>query len=228
VQCQARVRHGAARPPGRVSHRSCDPRRGIYHVDRAHVVCSVLKFSTRTVPCPDLCPLCHTVDTIGEGFRPLRARSEGILPKSRTRPEIIRVCRGGDHENSELHRACGRVTRDISSRVGGHSACPDGWMAALAHVTAAPFRVAIPGHGAPMMRSQLLLYRQAFESFLDCSNSASPTDECGTSWANAVQPLLAPDPVEAQRAMSTAAYYVDMLTANGGRSNYCEKPRSTS
>ena len=105
------------------------------------------------------------------------------------------------------------------------TACPDGWIAALAQVTATPFTIAIPGHGAPMTRSQFLLYRLAFESFIECSISARPTDECGTSWANVVQPLLAPSPGEGQRAKSIAVYDVEMLRANGGRSKYCEQPR---
>ena len=102
------------------------------------------------------------------------------------------------------------------------TACPDGWKIALAQVAATPFKTAIPGHGAPMTQMQFLLYRQAFETFIDCANSATAKEECASRWAGSVQPLLAPNSQEGQQAKGTAAYYVDMLRANGGRSKYCE------
>jgi glyoxylase-like metal-dependent hydrolase (beta-lactamase superfamily II) len=107
------------------------------------------------------------------------------------------------------------------------TACPEGWKAALAAASATPFRVAIPGHGAPLQRQQFLLYRRAFEAFIDCSNSDRPAGECGTNWAHAVQPLLSADPAEMRRAQSMAAYYVGLLRASGGRSKYCLAQRST-
>lgn len=105
------------------------------------------------------------------------------------------------------------------------TACPEGWKAALQKVGATPFRIAIPGHGAPLQPPQFLLYRQAFESFITCSNSERPAGDCATDWANAVQPLLPADPAELRRAQSMAAYYAGLLRANGGRSRYCEAPR---
>jgi glyoxylase-like metal-dependent hydrolase (beta-lactamase superfamily II) len=107
------------------------------------------------------------------------------------------------------------------------TACPEGWKAALAKVSATLFRTAIPGHGAPMRRPQFLLYRRAFGSFIDCSNSDRPAGDCGTRWAHAVQPLLPADPLEMRRAQSMAVYYVGLLRANAGRSKYCEAKRST-
>jgi glyoxylase-like metal-dependent hydrolase (beta-lactamase superfamily II) len=105
------------------------------------------------------------------------------------------------------------------------TACPEGWKAALRQVSDTPFRVAIPGHGTPMQPRQFLLYRRAFESFIDCSNSDRVAPDCATDWAHAVQPLLPADPLEARRAQSMAVYYVGLLRANGGRSKYCEAKR---
>jgi glyoxylase-like metal-dependent hydrolase (beta-lactamase superfamily II) len=102
------------------------------------------------------------------------------------------------------------------------TACPEGWKTALGQVAATAFRVAIPGHGAPMTRAQFLLYRSEFEAFIDCSNTARPADECASRWADAIRPLLDDDPVEHRRARGMAEYYVGMLRANGGRSKYCE------
>ena len=98
------------------------------------------------------------------------------------------------------------------------TACPDGWKIALAQVAATPFKTAIPGHGAPMTQMQFLLYRQAFETFIDRANSATAEKICASRWASSVQPLLAPNSQEGQQTKGTAAYYVDMLRANGGRS----------
>ncbi|HKC17898.1 MAG TPA: MBL fold metallo-hydrolase [Steroidobacteraceae bacterium] len=102
------------------------------------------------------------------------------------------------------------------------TACPEGWKSALAKVSAAPFRIAIPGHGAPMQRPQFLLYRRSFESFIDCSRSDRPKESCAADWAQAVRPLLSADPLEMRRAQSMSVYYVELLRANSGRSKYCE------
>jgi len=102
------------------------------------------------------------------------------------------------------------------------TACPEGWKFALAEVSATPFRIAIPGHGAPMQRPQFLLYRRSFESFIDCSRSDRPKESCAADWAQAVRPLLSADPLEMRRAQSMSVYYVELLRANGGRSKYCE------
>jgi glyoxylase-like metal-dependent hydrolase (beta-lactamase superfamily II) len=101
------------------------------------------------------------------------------------------------------------------------TACPQGWKAALDAVASTPFEVAIPGHGAPMTRAQFLLYQSAFESFIECSGSTSAGDECAARWADSIRSLLGDDPLEHERAQGMAAYYVDLLRANGGRSKHC-------
>jgi glyoxylase-like metal-dependent hydrolase (beta-lactamase superfamily II) len=106
------------------------------------------------------------------------------------------------------------------------TACPEGWKAALPQVAATPFTLAIPGHGAPMTPTQFALYRLAFDSFIDCSNSLLPKETCAMNWANAVQPLLTDAPNELPRARQMAGYYVELLRANAGRSKYCEAPKS--
>ena len=104
------------------------------------------------------------------------------------------------------------------------SACPDGWLAALARVAATPFTIAIPGHGQPMTRAQFANYSQAFGALIGCANSSVAKTECASQWTAAVQPLLDANPKEPQRATGMAAYYVDLLRANGGRSKYCGAP----
>jgi glyoxylase-like metal-dependent hydrolase (beta-lactamase superfamily II) len=104
------------------------------------------------------------------------------------------------------------------------TACPEGWLAALAQISATPFTMAIPGHGLPMTRAQFADYSRAFGAFISCANSGATKTECAAQWTAAVQPLLAADPKEPQRASGMAAYYVDLLRANGGRSKYCATP----
>jgi len=101
------------------------------------------------------------------------------------------------------------------------TACPAGWQAALGEVSLTPFELAIPGHGAPMTRAQFLEYRSAFDAFIDCSYSVRPGEECAARWSESISPLLSDDPLERKRAEGYAAYYVDLLRSNDGRSKYC-------
>ncbi len=101
------------------------------------------------------------------------------------------------------------------------TACPDGWQNALQLVAATPFELAIPGHGPTLTRAGFQLYRDAFEAFIVCSNSARTAADCASAWTGSIDSLLGADPRERQRAQEMAAYYVGMLRANGGRSKYC-------
>ena len=105
------------------------------------------------------------------------------------------------------------------------TACPEGWKVALQQVSDTPFEMAIPGHGGPMTRAQFQRYQTAFEAFIVCAGSARSQGECATDWADSIRTLLVEDPAEQQRAREMAAYYVDMLRANGGRSKFCESSR---
>jgi glyoxylase-like metal-dependent hydrolase (beta-lactamase superfamily II) len=105
------------------------------------------------------------------------------------------------------------------------TACPAGWKAALREVAAIPFEVAIPGHGGPLTHAQFQLYQAAFDAFIVCASSARPQGECASGWADSIRALLTDDPAEQQRARGMAAYYVDMLRANGGRSKFCASTR---
>lgn len=99
------------------------------------------------------------------------------------------------------------------------TACPQGWRAALDQIWATPFVTLVPGHGPPMSRPQFKLYRAAFDAFVDCARSDKQAKACASGWVEAVAPLLAPG--EAPRARGMAAYYVDFLRKNGGKSPDC-------
>lgn len=106
------------------------------------------------------------------------------------------------------------------------TACPEGWREALAQISASRFRIAVPGHGAPMTPDDVSRYRQAFDSFIDCAGSSRMVDVCGAGWVDAVKDMLASDPQSVERAKAMAVNYVVMLRANGGRSKFCEAPAS--
>jgi glyoxylase-like metal-dependent hydrolase (beta-lactamase superfamily II) len=95
------------------------------------------------------------------------------------------------------------------------TACPSGWRKALAAIEAAPFTIAIPGHGAPMTRAEFALYRKAFDDFVDCA--AGEAKDCAARWASATAAL----PGDHKRASGMADDYVALLRAHGGKSAEC-------
>jgi glyoxylase-like metal-dependent hydrolase (beta-lactamase superfamily II) len=100
------------------------------------------------------------------------------------------------------------------------TACPDGWRAALAEIQETPFRIAVPGHGAPMSRADVALYARAMDTFLDCVSTDASAEQCAAMWAEAAAPLL----WEGSRAVEYAAEYVPYLRENGGRAPDCQAP----
>lgn len=100
------------------------------------------------------------------------------------------------------------------------TACPAGWQQALDEVWATPFRLAIPGHGAPMTRGQFDTYRRAFSRFNVCVGSDRTAADCAKGWTRDVEPLLATD-ADRRQASEYAAYYVDFLRKGGGASPDC-------
>jgi glyoxylase-like metal-dependent hydrolase (beta-lactamase superfamily II) len=102
------------------------------------------------------------------------------------------------------------------------TACPQGWLDALQDVDGTEFQTAIPGHGAPMNRAQVAQYRSALAAFIACAASNEPKANWSAGWLEAAAPLLSGEADESAHAQSLTNYYVDMLRANGGRSEYCK------
>ncbi|MDQ0464341.1 glyoxylase-like metal-dependent hydrolase (beta-lactamase superfamily II) [Caulobacter ginsengisoli] len=101
--------------------------------------------------------------------------------------------------------------------------CPQGWKTALDRIWATPFRIVIPGHGAPMTRDQFGVYRTAFGALVDCSISKREASACAADWAAAVKPLLGDDARALRQASGMTQYYVtDVLRAHGGKSLDCK------
>jgi glyoxylase-like metal-dependent hydrolase (beta-lactamase superfamily II) len=104
------------------------------------------------------------------------------------------------------------------------TACPQGWSRALAKVTDTPFKIAVPGHGPLLSRTQVSQYRGAFDAFIDCAKSPKPKAVCADSWSGAMRTLLGDKPLDAASASEEAAEYVDMLRTNDGNSRFCRQP----
>lgn len=60
--------------------------------------------------------------------------------------------------------------------------CEHGWRAALAAIGAAEWTTLIPGHGAPMTRTDFARWRGAFGAWLDCAASEAPAAQCADGW----------------------------------------------
>lgn len=101
------------------------------------------------------------------------------------------------------------------------TACPARWQDALDEVWATPFRLAVPGHGAPMTRSDFDAYRKAFGAFRACVSTDGTAATCAAGWTRDVGPFLGTD-TDRRQATDYATYYVDFLRKNGGASPDCQ------
>ena len=101
------------------------------------------------------------------------------------------------------------------------TACAEGWRRALDRLAATPFTTLIPGHGAPMDRSQFLAWRGAFDNLLDCAASAASRAECIAGWRRDAAQFIA----AGREALIDEAtgYYIDTRLRAGPeeRTRYC-------
>jgi glyoxylase-like metal-dependent hydrolase (beta-lactamase superfamily II) len=91
------------------------------------------------------------------------------------------------------------------------TACPDVWKAEFDSVLAKPFERLAPGHGRAMSRREVMLYRDAFVSLLDCAASPSEPASCARAWATSIAPLLDDVNADTGQAEAFAGYYVSNL-----------------
>jgi glyoxylase-like metal-dependent hydrolase (beta-lactamase superfamily II) len=87
------------------------------------------------------------------------------------------------------------------------TACPKGWSAALAHLSAAEFETLVPGHGAPMSREEFSAYRKAFDGLLACATLDKPKDACIDGWITGLGQLLPASDHKFTRSL--VEYYLD-------------------
>ena len=103
------------------------------------------------------------------------------------------------------------------------TACPEGWQKALHDVAATDFVTLIPGHGAPMNRSQFLQWKSAFEQFLECGRSTRRKEECVAGWERDARAFIGAGHRDYVR--QAAAYYIDtrLRSSLQEQKKYCEQ-----
>jgi len=106
------------------------------------------------------------------------------------------------------------------------TACPEGWKKALEDVAAMPFQTLIPGHGAPMNRSQFLQWKGAFDHFVDCGKSTRPKEECVAGWKRDAAPFI--DAAHSNYVTEAAAYYIEtrLCSSSEEQQKYCKPLRA--
>lgn len=101
------------------------------------------------------------------------------------------------------------------------TACPDRWRASLDDVWATPFETAIPGHGRPITRDQLDVYRKSLSGFVACVRTDKPAAACGAVWVDGASSLIGDDAARRKAVAANMEYYVGYLRPNGGRAPDC-------
>lgn len=99
--------------------------------------------------------------------------------------------------------------------------CPKAWSEALDAVLAAPFTRAIPGHGREMTRSDIVLYRDAFNALLACSETDAEPIACADAWAAAAAPLQETPETDARYARGMSRNYVENVLRKDGVREDC-------
>lgn len=105
------------------------------------------------------------------------------------------------------------------------TACPDGWLAALAMIDAKPHERVVPGHGFPMDRGQFRSYRIAFENLVRCANEYAGA-VCAEGWLRDAAALLdaaaGRDIGDKEYARAAVEYYVDqIIRSESKRAEFC-------
>jgi glyoxylase-like metal-dependent hydrolase (beta-lactamase superfamily II) len=101
------------------------------------------------------------------------------------------------------------------------TACPDRWRASLDEVWATDFQTAIPGHGRPMTREQLDVYRKSLSEFVACVRSDKAPAACGTVWVDSASSIIGDDPARRKAIAANMEYYVGYLRPSGGKAPDC-------
>ena len=101
------------------------------------------------------------------------------------------------------------------------TACVEGWRRALDIIAATPFETLIPGHGAPMGRTDFLAWRSAFVNFVDCGASAQQRATCIAGWRRDAARFIG----QGREALidQMAGYYLDsrLRAPREERDRYC-------
>jgi glyoxylase-like metal-dependent hydrolase (beta-lactamase superfamily II) len=100
------------------------------------------------------------------------------------------------------------------------TACPEEWQHALGDIAATDFEVLVPGHGAPMTKTQFNTYRFAYAELLACALTGQQADACANGWRERLGKLLAAEDSAAVAPMLDY-YFKSRLRSAANRAKYC-------
>jgi len=102
------------------------------------------------------------------------------------------------------------------------SACPDGWARALTEIEKVPFQTLIPGHGAPMNRTDFLQWKLAYDNLLKCGRSSADKATCVAGWQKDAARFI--DEAHKQYAPAATEYYIDtrLRSSPAEQQKYCK------
>jgi glyoxylase-like metal-dependent hydrolase (beta-lactamase superfamily II) len=99
--------------------------------------------------------------------------------------------------------------------------CPVEWSNALEAVLATSFTRAMPGHGREMTRSEITLYRDAFNALVACAAGDAEPIACADAWAAAVAPLQENPELDNRYARGMSRNYVENVLRKDGLRKDC-------
>ena len=106
------------------------------------------------------------------------------------------------------------------------TACPDGWLKALAEIERVPFDTLIPGHGPAMGRSEFIHWKKAFTDFVACGRSTADKEECIAGWETGAARFI--DEAHRGYVRSAADYYITtrLRSSADEQQTYCKPLRA--
>ena len=102
------------------------------------------------------------------------------------------------------------------------TACPDGWSKALDEVEKLPFQTVIPGHGAPMTRSDFVQWKTAYNNLVECGRSNVDKAQCIDGWSRDAAKFI--DEAHRAYARGAADYYISsrLRSSPEEQQKYCK------
>lgn len=99
--------------------------------------------------------------------------------------------------------------------------CPKAWSEGLDAVLATPFVRAVPGHGRELTRTEVMLYRDAFNALVECARGQAEPIACADAWANAASPMQENPENDFKYARGMSRNYVENVLRKDGIRKDC-------
>lgn len=104
------------------------------------------------------------------------------------------------------------------------TACPSGWQAALDRLASLDFEILVPGHGAPMTKDELEVYRSGFAALRSCAASDRTDQACIDGWLHDLGPLVPEADRELARALLQYYLQSSLRAPHQTLDHWCAEP----